>query len=144
MHLAIQALQKYTIPSKDGSKLPEAIVSNPATPSLLLLFGIANADKGEAPASFEHRIAMMCLLAEEIRDVYKRETGGEYQLPEIDVGITRHAFFVDKSLDLQTHRLYSDDATRQAWVLGYDTLIRYVIPGFWISGRSFVSFELRC
>ncbi|KAF3929847.1 hypothetical protein ABW19_dt0201981 [Dactylella cylindrospora] len=116
MHLAIQALQKYT--PKDASP------STSPTPELLLLLATSNADKAEAPAPYDQRIAMMCLLAEEIREVYSQETGGLSPPPQVGVGITPHARFVDKCVDLGTFEGYRKEDTRQVWILGHDTLTR--------------------
>ncbi|EPS42325.1 hypothetical protein H072_3703 [Dactylellina haptotyla CBS 200.50] len=117
MYLAIQALQKYT-PKSPNEEDP---AEDP--PSLLLLLATSNADKAPAPAAYEHRIAMMSLLADEIRDVYAQETSTT-DVPRIDIGITRHARFIDKSEDLYTNYLYPRAQTRQIWIMGYDTLIR--------------------
>ncbi|EWC45878.1 hypothetical protein DRE_04885 [Drechslerella stenobrocha 248] len=77
----------------------------------------ANADKKAAPAAPEQRVAMMCLLAQEIRDQYATSGGGGVH---VDVGVTTSARFVDKSDDLRT-RGYNGHVL---WIVGFDTLVR--------------------
>ncbi|KAK6495273.1 hypothetical protein TWF481_003301 [Arthrobotrys musiformis] len=100
MHLALQSLKHHKA----------------TAPSLLLLLATTNADKPSSPAAYEHRLAMMCLLAEEI-GTYSSNT-------QIDIGITHHPRFIDKSVDLSSHPFFPAELTRQVWILGYDTLTR--------------------
>ncbi|KAF3934573.1 hypothetical protein ABW20_dc0100322 [Dactylellina cionopaga] len=127
MYLAMQTLRSYrhSIPTTDLEDDPR---DREGPPELLLLLATTNADKAPAPASYEHRLVMMCLLAEEIRDVFIRESKWPVT---IDVAITPHARFIDKSADLAAHELYPKETTRQIWTLGHDTLVRLLNPKYY-------------
>ncbi|KAK6347627.1 hypothetical protein TWF718_005466 [Orbilia javanica] len=121
MHLALQALRKYS--QNDDSST-----------SLLLLLATTNADKPPSPASYDHRLAMMCLLAEEIQNIYTSTPSSPSTsavTPQIDIGITPHPRFIDKSSDLSSHPFFPSEITRQIWILGYDTLIRLLNPKYY-------------
>ncbi|KAJ6257206.1 hypothetical protein Dda_8093 [Drechslerella dactyloides] len=105
MNLAIRALDHYT-PTDDKTE---------EKPSLLLLLATANADKKAVPAATEQRLAMMCLLADELRS---RNNTTDYH---VDVGVTASARFIDKCADLQAYG-YGD--RRLVWIVGFDTLTR--------------------
>ncbi|KAF3216709.1 hypothetical protein TWF192_006859 [Orbilia oligospora] len=127
MHLALQALRKYTISEvEDKEEEP---------PSLLLLLATTNADKPSSPASYEHRLAMMCLLAEEIQTKTSSSSSSSsidnIVAPRIDIGITPHPRFIDKSTDLSNHPFFPSEVTRQVWILGYDTLTRLLNPKYY-------------
>ncbi|KAK6358891.1 hypothetical protein TWF696_000071 [Orbilia brochopaga] len=105
MHLALRALRHYTTPTQ--------------TPSLLLLLATANADKKAVPAAPEQRVAMMCLLADELRS--NAATVDNRPACHVDVGVTTSARFIDKCADLQTNGYAG---SRLVWIMGFDTLIR--------------------
>lgn len=77
--------------------------------AVLLLLLLKNADKADAPAAFEQRLAMMAAMAREI------ETRGV----AVGLGLTTHAKFVDKAAALS--RLCSG---RLTFLVGFDTLVR--------------------
>ncbi|KAK6518904.1 hypothetical protein TWF281_003595 [Arthrobotrys megalospora] len=128
MHLALQALRKYHPNNNE-----EGVEEEEDHPSLLLLLATTNADKPPSPAAYEHRLAMMCLLAEEIHNTYSppSPTGDSVGIPQIDIGITPHPRFIDKSTSLSLHPLFPSQLTRQVWILGYDTLIRLLDPKYY-------------
>lgn len=72
---------------------------------LLLLLALQNADKQAAPASFEHRLLMMYLMAHEIKpaliDMVNRGDAGvttaENLVSAVDIGVTKLPFFVEKA-----------------------------------------------
>ncbi|KAF3911986.1 hypothetical protein AA313_de0206337 [Arthrobotrys entomopaga] len=126
MHLALKTFSSYnnninsslrSSQAKDDGEGGEGPVE------ILLLLATANADKAPVPASYEHRLAMMCLLAQDIRDTFTDNQSP----PRVNIGITPHARFIDKSADLGDSEVYPNDSTRQVWILGYDTLIRLEI-----------------
>ncbi|KAK6334305.1 hypothetical protein TWF730_003519 [Orbilia blumenaviensis] len=134
MHLALQALKKYiptTTTSGDGSEATQGKEGEEEPPSLLLLLATTNADKPPTPASYEHRLAMMCLLAEEIQNLDSSLDSSRAKVPQIDIGITPHPRFIDKSTDLSAHPFFPPESTRQVWILGYDTLIRLLNPKYY-------------
>src|SRR5256885_1509424 len=80
--------------------------------TVLLLLAIQNADKQAKPASFEHRLEMMDLLAKKIES-----TSSATAL----IALSKHARFVDKAKDVGI----SFPLIREiVWLVGYDTLIR--------------------
>ncbi|KAI5784667.1 cytidylyltransferase family protein [Geopyxis carbonaria] len=79
--------------------------------NLLLLLAVQNADKAPAPAEFEDRLAMMQLFEETLpSDI------------TVDIGITKHARFMDKSIAVAEH--YGTLANEQVYLTGFDTLVR--------------------
>ncbi|KAF3083246.1 hypothetical protein TWF706_001242 [Orbilia oligospora] len=136
MHLALQALRKYKNSEEEVEDKEE---EEEEPPSLLLLLATTNADKPSSPASYEHRLAMMCLLAEEIQNKISSSSSSSPSsssidnilAPQIDIGITPHPRFIDKSTDLSNHPFFPSEVTRQVWILGYDTLIRLLNPKYY-------------
>ena len=61
------------------------------TSTVLLLLAIQNADKQPKPASFEHRLEMMDLLAKKIESISSATAL---------VALSKHARFVDKAKDV--------------------------------------------
>ncbi|KAL7275977.1 hypothetical protein RUND412_001046 [Rhizina undulata] len=82
---------------------------------LLLLLAIQNADKAPKPASFEERVAMMTIFVSDIL------SGFPDKKPAIDIAVTKHARFLDKSSELAKHY---PELKEQVYLTGYDTLIR--------------------
>jgi len=82
---------------------------------LLLLLATQNADKAPKPASFEERLLMISVFASDILSSLAPLS------PAIDIAVTKHARFLDKSEELTKH--YSN-VTEQVYLTGYDTLIR--------------------
>lgn len=72
---------------------------------LLLLLALQNADKQAAPASLEHRLVMMYLMAHEVKPALIRMldqgnagvTKIENLVSAVDIGVTKLPFFVDKA-----------------------------------------------
>lgn len=85
---------------------------------VLLLLAVNNADKKPAPASFDKRLEMMCLLADLLN---------ERDIP-VSVGITEHGKFVDKDSALKDH--YKDAGTI-SFLLGFDTIRRIFDPKYY-------------
>src|SRR5277367_1480836 len=86
------------------------------TPStVLLVLGIQNADKEAKPATFDHRLAMMDLLAHKL----EATSGTTTAL----IALSKHARFVDKAKEIE--KVFA--STKELiWLVGYDTLIRII------------------
>jgi nicotinamide-nucleotide adenylyltransferase len=86
----------------------------PDTPStVLLLLAIQNADKSAKPATFDHRLEMMQLLAKRI----ERTSSSTTAL----IALSKHPIFVDKAKEVA---MAFPSARHFVWLVGYDTLIR--------------------
>lgn len=123
---------------------------------LLLLFAVTNADKIAAPASFEHRLAMMTVFARDLQDSFakdvQKEKGQEqgqqkeeqqqkekqqrshHQPMAIDIGVTKHPFYTDKSRAIESEGYLYHPGThpRHIHLLGYDTLTRFFTAKYYI------------
>lgn len=98
-----------------------ALQETPSVPSrVLLLLATQNADKPSVPASFEDRLVMMCLLAQDLRQELSGTLG---EPPQVDVGVTKKPYFVDKAAAIEESRQYPA-SLEQVHLIGYDTLIR--------------------
>lgn len=122
---------------------------------LLLLLAVNNADKAPKPASFEHRLLMMRAFAKDIQqasmrrareqqeghDGEQQQDGGE--LP-VDIGLTTHPYFHDKSAVIARAAEYEfvttttpsssptpTTTTQHIFLAGYDTLIRIFNPKYY-------------
>ncbi|CDR41187.1 CYFA0S06e03466g1_1 [Cyberlindnera fabianii] len=87
---------------------------------VVLMFSVENCDKKvPKPAAFEHRLSMMCLLADEIKK--------NLDVP-VFVTLTNKPIFADKSLLVQDWIKNTVDGVLEkvklTFLLGYDTLIR--------------------
>ncbi|KAK7712268.1 hypothetical protein SLS63_012446 [Diaporthe eres] len=126
---------------------------------LLLLLAVNNADKAPKPATFEERLLMMGAFAGDLQrawrtlekqmeakgeDIHARALAHEDEatLP-VDVGLTTHPYFHDKSAAIATspeydfHSAQTDNTgephTSQIFLAGYDTLIRIFTPKYYTS-----------
>lgn len=119
---------------------------------LLLLFAVTNADKIAAPASFEHRLAMMTVFARDLQDFFARDgvqkqKGQEQEQQKedenkqqrchpmaIDIGVTKHPFYTDKSraIESEGYLHYPGTHPRHIHLLGYDTLTRFFTAKYYI------------
>ncbi|KAI9048553.1 hypothetical protein LZ554_007386 [Drepanopeziza brunnea f. sp. 'monogermtubi'] len=110
-----------------------ALQSSPVSPNpprVLLLLAIQNADKAPKPASFEERLAMMQVFAEDvIGDVTSSSPSKRGLLEQncrvgIDIGLTKLPYFADKALHISPSEAYPLQDTEQVHLIGYDTLVR--------------------
>jgi nicotinamide-nucleotide adenylyltransferase len=107
---------------------------------LLLLLATQNADKAPKPASFEQRLTLMTIFANDLRGAYistssarSRSSSTEEAVedqPAIDIGVTKHPIFVDKASAIEASGFYPPDTT-QVHLTGYDTLIRILNPKYY-------------
>lgn len=86
---------------------------------VLLMFSVNNCDKKTPkPAPFEHRVQMMCLLADHIKQ--------EMDVP-VYVIVTDQPIFADKSVQVQQWIKQTAglvEGLRLTFLLGFDTLVR--------------------
>lgn len=133
---------------------------------LLLLFAVTNADKIAAPASFEHRLAMMTCFARDLQDFFaslaekqkgkeqeqrkdeqeqhKDEDENEKQKEKqhhpmaIDIGVTKYPFYTDKSRAIESEQgqKFYPTHPRHIHLLGYDTLTRIFTAKYYIQQQQ--------
>lgn len=119
---------------------------------LLLLFAVTNADKIAAPASFEHRLAMMTCFARDLQDFFasltEKQKGKEQEQRKeeqkqhkddhhpmaIDIGVTKYPFYTDKSRAIESEQgqKFYPTNPRHIHLLGYDTLTRIFTAKYYI------------
>lgn len=109
-----------------------ALLEKPGLSSrLLLLLATQNADKPSKPASFEDRLAMMESFAQDLLSYLRSSSPGDLQrLPQIDIGVTKRPYFVDKAAEIESSGIYAD-SLEQVHLTGYDTLIRIFNPKYY-------------
>ncbi|CEL02668.1 Putative Cytidylyltransferase family protein (AFU_orthologue; AFUA_4G07310) [Aspergillus calidoustus] len=110
-----------------------AILENPGKPArLLLLLATQNADKPSKPASFEDRLIMMQLFAQDLLAFLRSEipAANQESIPVIDIGVTKKPYFVDKAAEIESAGIYPQ-GLEQVHLIGYDTLIRIFNPKYY-------------
>ncbi|MCJ1473125.1 hypothetical protein MMC13_001776 [Lambiella insularis] len=119
--LAHQRLASSALDSSD---------STATSKRLLLLLATQNADKAPKPASFEHRLVMMTIFAEDLLHSLSSKTKEESNIA-VDIGITKHPFFIDKCSAIASSGIYQAEPStthetpiEQVHLVGFDTLIR--------------------
>ncbi|KAL4785718.1 hypothetical protein BJX76DRAFT_157859 [Aspergillus varians] len=103
-----------------------AVLENWGKPSrLLLLLATQNADKPAKPASFEDRLIMMQLCAQDLLAFLESRIppADKHLLPVVDIGVTKKPYFVDKAAAIDAAGVYPQ-SLEQVHLTGYDTLIR--------------------
>lgn len=121
-----------------------------------MLLAVNNADKAPKPASFEHRLLLMHSFAGDIQKAWRAATrpgstastpdqkagdGGDDLLP-VDIGLTAHPFFHDKSAAIAQSPEYSSPSpaspsslsephAEQVFLAGFDTLVRIFNPKYY-------------
>lgn len=95
-----------------------------------LLLATENADKKPKPASFEDRLVLMSLMAQNLR-ASLREQGAQKEADDlaVDVAVTKKPFFMDKAQSIDGSGVYGD--AQQVHVTGYDTIIRIFNPKYY-------------
>lgn len=119
----------YNPPSKAHSTLARKAVlaDTSARPvRVCLLLATENADKKPKPASFEDRLVMMTLMANDLRASIRAESGREI---DVDVAVTKEPFFKDKAASIDESGVYA--ASQQVHCTGYDTIIRIFNPKYY-------------
>lgn len=121
----------------DAAKAPRRSGGDDDGIRLLLLLAVNNADKAPKPASFEQRLLMMHHFAGDIQQAWREAQTEEEELP-VDIGLTTHPYFHDKSAAIAASPEYSftPSSSEQVFLAGYDTLIRIFNPKYYTSERS--------
>lgn len=110
-----------------------AVLETPGLSSrLLLLLATQNADKPAKPASFEDRLVMMASFADDLLSYLQTTPSGlsPQCLPQIDIGVTKKPYFVDKAAEIESAGVYPS-SLEQVHLTGYDTLIRIFNPKYY-------------
>lgn len=124
------------------SALHDDSSGSPSSKRLLLLLATSNADKSAQPASFEQRLEMMTILAQDtIRDLDRARTKeGDGTAVLVDIGITKYPYFIDKASAIEESGAYLSDRTgkgpEQVHLIGFDTLLRLLDPKYYPSGQG--------
>lgn len=120
-HLGHQALavecfkHAYAADEKDRDKV------------LLLVLSVKNADKvTPEPAPFEDRLAMMCIMANNLASNYGLQVG---------VGLTKHARFVDKARSILNYFAKDNSLLKLTFAVGFDTLVRLFNPKYYLPDK---------
>lgn len=137
MAMATSALHNLHTQRDIAGALKGGEASKPSTHNddgvrLLLLLAINNADKAPKPASFEQRLLMMHCFAGDIQRAWREAQAGNEELP-VDIGLTTHPYFHDKSAAIAASPEYSfaPSSSEQVFLAGYDTLIRIFNPKYY-------------
>lgn len=118
---------------------------------LLLLLAVNNADKAPKPASFEQRLLLMHHFAGDIQRAWRQaqeaeekdENEADNEIP-VDVGLTTHPYFHDKSAAIAASPEYSfmsagsssSSSSAHVFLAGYDTLIRIFNPKYYTADTT--------
>lgn len=121
----------FNPPTSAHLRIASSALEENARPSarLLLLLATQNADKPSKPALFEDRLAMMELFAEDLLTSL-RSSLSEDHLPQVDIGVTKKPYFVDKAAEIDAAGVYPT-ALEQVHLTGHDTLIRIFDPKYY-------------
>ncbi|KAI8801445.1 hypothetical protein BJ742DRAFT_685092 [Cladochytrium replicatum] len=99
-------------------------LESPQFDAVLLLFSIANADKGVS-ADVDRRCELMKLLSDHIVE----DTTSWLPLLNVAVGVVNAARFVDKASLLQQY--LGNGSYRLYFIVGVDTLVRFFAPKYY-------------
>ncbi|KAL0263370.1 hypothetical protein SLS55_002350 [Diplodia seriata] len=116
------------------SAVTRPVIRDPNPHRILLLFSTHNADKAPTPASFEHRLAMMTLFAEDLSASISN-TPSAFQSRHdvaIDIGLTKKPYYTDKSIAITTSEPnpYPSNPTH-VHLIGYDTVTRFLAAKYY-------------
>jgi nicotinamide-nucleotide adenylyltransferase len=105
---------------------------------LLLLFATQNADKAPKPASFEDRLVMMTLFAQELQyDVGSNLKEGR---PTVDIGVTKLPYYHDKAVSMDESGVYKGHP-QQVHLTGFDSVIRIFNAKYYPPAHTFAPLE---
>lgn len=98
----------------------DVVTRHPSPYRVLLLFSTHNADKAPSAATFDQRLALMTLLAQ---DLHQCDPSGRM---DIDIGLTTAPYYTDKSSAITASKLpFYQSSMQHVHLLGYDTLTRF-------------------
>ena len=105
--------ENATSPQGHRSSDKQVPDEDPGPARLLLLLATTNADKGSAPAAVPHRLAMMCILANALREATSSAKDGysseSHDHVIIDIGLTNSPLFTKKVSLVQESPAYRFD-----------------------------------
>jgi nicotinamide-nucleotide adenylyltransferase len=105
---------------------------------LLLLFATQNADKAPKPASFEDRLVMMTLFAQELQYEFRGSLKGGR--PAVDIGVTKLPYYHDKALAMDESGVYNGQP-QQVHLIGFDSLTRIFNAKYYPPSHTFAPLE---
>jgi nicotinamide-nucleotide adenylyltransferase len=105
---------------------------------LLLLFATQNADKAPKPASFEDRLVMMTLFAQELQ--YEAGSSLKEGRPTVDIGVTKLPYYHDKAVSTDESGIYSGKP-QQVHLTGFDSVIRIFNAKYYPPTHTFAPLE---
>ncbi|KAF2223337.1 hypothetical protein BDZ85DRAFT_107748 [Elsinoe ampelina] len=96
----------------------------------LLLFSTQNADKAPSAASFDQRLALMTVFAQDlIKDLQQSD---QHDPPDVDIGLTTAPYYTDKSTAISTEGKDAyPDSPRHIHIMGFDTITRFLAPKYY-------------
>ena len=97
---------------------------------LLLLLAIQNADKAPKPETFEQRLAMMAVFAQDILDLASQGISKDDPLT-VDIGVTKLPYFTDKSTAIANSIETGETLMEQVHLIGFDTVKRILDPKYY-------------
>lgn len=84
-----------------------------------------NADKAPSAASFDQRLAIMCVFARDLVENLQAKSD-EYSVVPIDIGITTVPYYTDKSAAIESEgQQWYPDQPKHIHLVGFDTLTRF-------------------
>ncbi|MCJ1486238.1 hypothetical protein MMC06_006415 [Schaereria dolodes] len=151
LRLATSALlnDRPTVPSHNNNNND---ANKNHTKRLLLLLATINADKAPKPASFEHRLVMMTIFAQDLLDQLPTNDQSLQDLV-VDVGITKEPYYVDKACAIAESGVYTGSETgserepggergpEQVHLLGFDSIVRLLDPKYYPPKRTLEPLE---
>jgi nicotinamide-nucleotide adenylyltransferase len=112
----------FNPPTKAHLALALSSLATTNNSTILLLLAIQNADKKAKPATFDHRLEMMELLARRIE-----RTSSARAI----IALSKHPRFVDKAKEVA---IAFPSVEEIVWLVGYDTLIRILDKKYYVPG----------
>jgi nicotinamide-nucleotide adenylyltransferase len=99
---------------------------------LLLLIVTQDSLKPYKPPAFEHRLAMMTLLAYDIQSNLKKAMdASDYpDVAAIDIGVIKKPYFIDKPQAISESGLYPP-STEQVYLTGFDVVLKIFNPEYY-------------
>ncbi|GAM82901.1 hypothetical protein ANO11243_008870 [Dothideomycetidae sp. 11243] len=106
---------------------------HPGPVRLLLLFSTHNADKAPSAASFDQRLALMSVFAEDLVSRMRNDQSAAISSPGIDIGLTTEPYYTDKSAAIAERSDYAAAGAVHVHIMGFDTVTRLFTPKYYPS-----------
>ncbi|KAF4551824.1 Hypothetical protein D9617_12g037140 [Elsinoe fawcettii] len=96
----------------------------------LLLFSTNNADKAPSAASFDQRLALMTVFAQDLINGVQGKD--QYETTDVDIGLTTAPYYTDKSAAISTEGKDTyPDSPRHIHIMGFDTITRFLAAKYY-------------